>query len=317
MLRPKPVGWLILVYVLLTKTWSALGLLGSLSGGIKGHDPASLMVLAGSVLEGLLVLCYVAGSIGLILLRRWGSIVVLLTATVEFVAILFGMLASFFMIMNGRVEAIGGMPVFTTLRDLIGLFFPGAIAYAVLRLRRHWDAWQVAPSLRAHRPRVGPSAEHVKQPAWLSRLFWTIIGTGLAWPSILGVIVREVLKAQGKPVVPLGKGVTCVIAGTFFFAAPFVALAFLGKSLLKRALSEDASQVSKKRFILVGACVGAGISLSVVWGMHDFFQGESIAVLIFAPFSPFYVGFIGAAAGALIAWTFFYLWQRIAGVRSL
>jgi hypothetical protein len=112
MLRPKPVGWLILVYVLLTKTWSALGLLGSLSGGIKGHDPASLMVLAGSVLEGLLVLCYVAGSIGLILLRRWGSIVVLLTATVELVAILFGMLASFFMIMNGRVEAIGGMPVF-------------------------------------------------------------------------------------------------------------------------------------------------------------------------------------------------------------
>ena len=274
MLRPKPLGWLLLGYVILAKPWSVIDFLM-----LVGRDFTALEGLQ-RALEALVILCYVGGSIGLILLRRRGSLVVLLAAGTDLV-----------------VGLVGGF----SLQRLLGLVFPASFAYAALWLWKHGEAWFSSPALVS-------SGERGLVPRWFRRLFWTIIGIGLALPPLMGVIVREVLKAQGETVAPLSGEIVVIM---LLFTAPFIALAFLGSVLLKDALQEAVPTLMKKRFVLVGALVG--ISFITAWTLLESFRNmENFAIIFFFPIYPFFLALLGAAMGGLVGWGTFHLFRRIA-----
>ncbi len=310
MARPKLLGSLLLLYVLLAN-W--LFLVGELLVGFKMHDAAGLFLLGATFLEVLFRLSYVIGGIGLIRSRIWAAKVVFFTASME-LAVTVPLL--FFTIIRGPNQAYPKLTIFhlvlTFLPGPIGLVFLTVTAYAAWWLHKHPNAWQPSQQLPAQGPQVEQLPEgDLQLPRWLLSFLLTIIGTGLGLPSIIGLTVRNLLIAQGKPVIGWNDGVAWVGLTTLFFGAPFVILAFTARTVLKRALFVEGEYTVGEKFLM---CVGAFVALTVAGALSlfYFFQSpENIDILIFVPFVPFLFALAVTAIGVLAGWVGVCLWRRM------
>ncbi len=137
----------------------------------------------------------------------------------------------------------------------------------------------------------GSSEQPILELQSVQRLFWAIIATGLALPALAGLIVRETLRAQGKPVTSLEDGFFALLIATPVFAAAFVPVAFRARSALRQTPDVET---------LFTTCGGyAGVSAVTAWMLlFEYWpSGDRGAILFWAPFIPFLVGYIGSWAG--------------------
>lgn len=304
MLAPRPVGALTLVYAILAGSWQGIALVGGLSLGAGAGGSGSLLSGLLSLLEGSCFAGYVAGGLGLLLVRRWGSAVTLCTASVEILGSVAALLAGLVLSWSENIRQAHGSLLLLGLAPLV---FPLALAYAAWRLRRQPEAWAPAVPRAAAGENAEDPARDARRAASLRRWSRVVLAAGLALPAVVGVVVRETLKARGEPVVSIGAGVGWALLGTPLYALPFAVLAYLGRVTLRGAgEEEERAQPGKRADILWGAF--AGMTVAVAWSLFDFYQSpESLQVLIFVPFFPFYAAVPGAVLGALAGWLVFRL----------
>lgn len=289
MLKPRTVGWLVLLIVLMVRGLDALmGAVGALVGG-----PALLGWF--EMLGILFVVLYMAGAMGLILWRRWGSALLVLAGIGEIVA----RLTRAALLLGGTPGPSGEEDPFLFVSNLIGLILPGAIAATSWWLRRHPEAW--------------PALSAPQRPRWLRRLTWASLGTGLLLPALTGLAVSLVQAARDEPVVYLSEGAGWAGYATACFAGPFLILAFLGYITFREALSLHDTVLARRLFLFAGAFAGTTLAVAVnLFGFLYAWNIESLEALLLMllPVVPFSVAVPGALAGCFAGWVCFRFWRR-------
>lgn len=155
-----------------------------------------------------------------------------------------------------------------------------------------------------------PALARLRQSRTASLWKWQmgITVSGIVVPWITALAVWIVLLADGKPVVALGDAVAFLFPGRFVmatvvFSMPFVVLANVSRSLLKRSVAVDpAGKVFEKKVVLfMGLAGGAIATAALCCGLwQDFYEAFDMIVLGF----PYVIACnsVGIAAGLAAAW---------------
>lgn len=307
MFSPRLFGSFILLYVSLFKFWEFLGFVGgaTLGGRISGTIGYALLILLGFVL-----LSYIVGGLGLIMRRTWSATVVFYAAIVEAAIILFGATAILYAVLEGTQVSLGNLTVLSVLPILMYLVIPGGIAYVARSLQKKPELWQPSQQKSAGELETGYAIQvEPQQPAWLRKTFWVITVTGLVLPAIMGMIVTTLLLSQGKQAEVSGYDLFFFIFGTVLFALPYIVLSFIARSILMKAVADGGYQPVKRLFVIAG--IFLGMTLFIAWNLFTYFRhGETAAVLILAPFIPFFAALPGAIVGAVVGLSGYFLWRR-------
>jgi formylglycine-generating enzyme required for sulfatase activity len=308
MLKPKLLGSLILLYVILYKLWEfTVVLMGARPSGRV--DPENYLVVLGYALIALfalVLLSYTSGSVGLILRRRWSAVVVFYTAIAEATILLCAGVLFLYMVTGGSV---GGIPPIAVLSLLLLLVFPVGFAYAARSLRKNPELWQPPQKelIDMAKPADRIQADVIR-PAWLKKIFWTVVGTGLLLPVILALFVMAASLAQGEAFDISGDDLFVFVLGTVLFALPYIVLAFIVGAVLRRALKEGGHKPVQRLFVLSG--IFLGMTAFIVPNLYTYFgNAEAAAVFMFAPFVPFMAALPGVAAGAIVGLIAYFVWK--------
>ncbi|MGB5677770.1 MAG: SUMF1/EgtB/PvdO family nonheme iron enzyme [Gammaproteobacteria bacterium] len=308
MLKPKLLGSLILLYVILYKLWEfAVVVMSSRPGGRL--VPETSQVVLGYTLVtlfGLVLLSYTTGSVGLFLRRRWSAVVVFYTAIVEATILLCASVLFLYMVIGGSV---GGIPPISVLPLLLLMVFPVGFAYAARSLRKNPELWQPPKKELID---MAESADRIQadviRPAWLQKIFWTVIGTGLLLPVIMALFVMTVALVQGEPFDLSGDALFVLILGTVLFALPYIVLAFIVRAVLRRASKEGGHKPVQRLFLLAG--IFFGMTAFIIPNLYTYFgSAEAVATLMFAPFVPFMAALPGVVAGAIVGLIAYFVWK--------
>lgn len=308
MLKPKLLGSLILLYVILYKLWEfTVVVMGAIPGGRL--PPETLAVVLGYTLIGLfglVLLSYATGSVGLFLRRRWSAVVVFYTAIVEATILLCAGALFLYMVI---VRSVGDLPPVTVLPLLLLLVFPVGFAFAARSLRKNPELWQPPQKELIDKAEpIDTIQVDVIQPAWLQKIFWTVVGTGLFLPVILALLVMTVSLVQGEPFDLSGDDLFVLMLGTVLFALPYIVLAFIVRAVLRRALKEGGYEPVQRLFLLAG--IFFGMTAFIVPNIYSYFSNaEAVEVLIFAPFVPFMAALPGVVAGAIVGLIAYSVWK--------
>jgi hypothetical protein len=126
-------------------------------------------------------------------------------------------------------------------------------------------------------------------------------------PWIVGVTVKLYLDAQGKPTIPWsyfvsGGGLILLIPVSIWWAFPFIALAFAGRSLLRKpfwGLELYSARILFMSGGLIGGCIGAVRSFTDIFWEFD-------PVYLIVPIWLFYIPhmLIGLLLGFVVATVF-------------
>ena len=308
MLKPKLLGSLILLYVILYKLWEFSTVVNSLSPGGRLVPETSMVVLGYTLVTvfGLILLSYTTGSVGLFLRRRWSAVVVFYTAIAEATILLCAGVLFLYKVIGGSV---GGIPPIAVLPLLLLLVFPVGFAYAARSLRKNPELWQPPQKelIDAAEPADKIQADMIR-PALLQKIFWIVVGTGLLLPVVLALFVMAVSLAQREAFDLSGDVLFVFVLGTVLFALPYIVLAFIVRAVLKRALKEGGYKPVQRLFVLTG--IFLGMTAFIVPNLYTYFgNAEAVAVLIFAPFVPFMAALPGVVAGAIVGLIGYFVWK--------
>lgn len=312
MLKPRLFGSLILVYVIFFKLWEFLGATGSLTVG-SGLHLQGFKDLFGHVLFmlfGLVLLSYVIGGIGLILMRAWSAIIVFYAAIIEAFIVLSLAAMLLYAVAEETHEALENLTVFSVLPVLFFLVIPAGIAYVARSLQKNPELWQRSQQQTVDHHETGRGVQSgMHQPAWIHQTFKLIIFTGLLLPAIMAFIVMNSTDLKGDQVNVSGFDLFIFILGTVLFALPYIILAFIARSVLSNALEEGGYKPVKRLFLIAG--VFLGVTVFIAWNLFSYFQNtEGAAVLIFAPFVTIFAALPGVVAGAVVGLLSYFLWRH-------
>lgn len=307
MLKPKLLGSLILLYLVLYKLWEfSVVLMGAQPTVHTG--PASYSAVLGYVLIvlfGIVLLSYSVGSVGLLVRRKWSAVVVFYTAIVEATILLLGGAVFLYAKISG---SFGDVPPWGILPLLLLLLFPAGIGYAARNLRNNPDLWQTPTKTT---PSSFESADQMREgvirPAILPKAFWTVVATGLLLPTILALIVMAVL---GRGFHIDGGDLFLFLLVTVPFALPYIVLAFIGRAELRKAFEEGGYKAVQRSYVLAGIFVGMTTYFAPTL-YHSFAYREAAAVLLYAPFAPFIVALFGVVVGAIVGQIAYSAWKYL------
>jgi hypothetical protein len=132
-----------------------------------------------------------------------------------------------------------------------------------------------------------------------------IYSTGLFLPSIVGLIVRAIVSAQGLPVVSIAEGAFWMVLFAACFFPPFAVLGWLAQLILNGFQKSSPHRVRPTFFLFGGAFVGMTIVLGSllpnILKRIDFVAGVLALWIITIPAFLLY-GAAGSVAGALLGW---------------
>jgi hypothetical protein len=147
------------------------------------------------------------------------------------------------------------------------------------------------------------SLAEVRGPA--RRIFWFIISLGVGLPWLVGIGIKLVLQARGKPTLPWSyflsppSSLFLLVPLTVWWASPYIVLAFLARSLL--SASSFFQTVHTERLIIIFSGLLTG-TLGTVNTFLIVFE-EFDPVYVFVPLPVFHAIYIiiGLLVGSIIA----------------
>ena len=139
-------------------------------------------------------------------------------------------------------------------------------------------------------------------------LFHVVWATGLLLPISLGVLAREMLKAQDVAVVSWSEGSALVFLLAIWIDIPFLVLAVLTRKILVRTILQNPNSFSLRFWIAVGAFIAVtltnGYMLWILYVGPRF--AEAVIMTMYFSFItiPYLVlqSAVAALVGGVIAW---------------
>jgi len=267
MRAPKWIGVSVILYALMAHLGGAIGPVVRLLAGGRPIQSHELPVALVEVLAAPIFLLYLVGGAGLLLLRRWSTVVLLLGAVLE--------LVPFVAFVPSYLSLGQGAAMLWTVPFVV---IPAAIAYAALWLRRHPGAWQAFPREQPT-GEGGAVAPPVPEMAGDDRrIFWGIIAAGAILPWTVGIAVKLYLDARGEPTVPWSyflnvPSLFLFVPASAWFAVAFIVLAFAARRALARPLWGLESLAARRVLVagaFVGGCLGTVATFIGVFREFDF-----------------------------------------------
>lgn len=320
MLKPRLLGSLILFYLVFYKLWEFTVVMSGATPGGRVDPESYLVVISYALIAlfGLVLLSYTTGSVGLFLKQKWSAVVVFYTAISDATITVLLLAGALFMSMTIErpVADLSPLGVLGVLPFLLLPVFPIGLGYAARSLRKNPELWQ-APKKESSdmaEPADITRADGV-QPAWLQKIFWTVLGTGLLLPVALALIMMLVSLVQDKPFAVSGDALFIFSLCAVLFALPYVVLAFVVRAVLRRGWQEAGYRPVRRLFVTAGIFVGMTTLIAPIQ-YACLGDAEIAAVLMFAPFWPFTTALPGVVAGAivgLIAYSVRDVYRRLRG----
>lgn len=278
-------------------------------GRVDLQNISGLLGYALIAIFGLVLLSYAIGGLGLVFTRRWSATIVFYAAIIEATLLLLGAGVFLYVVIDGTHVSLGNLTPLNVLPILLLLVFPFGIAYVARSLQKKSDLWQLPQQESTDELKTSHKVKSGSlQPAWLQKIFWVVIGTGLLLPAVIALFVVTLLIVQGEQFDIRVDDLFLFVLGTVLFALPYILLAFIARAILRKALTEGGYKPIQRLFVLTG--IFFGITVFIAPNLFTYFRhGETAAVLIFAPFAPFMAALPGVVAGAFVGLIGYTLWK--------